>query len=545
MLFCFGTQKSGTTWLQNILSELVPTNKFAEWQFPVLAHTVENHIESFCMEHTLRNSAEHEVLASAWAALLSQVKNCTSDKSAYPCLEECGRNDGLFRYAVDSVRHYFPAAKQVMIVRDPRDVLVSSKHFFSLSNQLNERFIEDFIDSWARCNLRWFASKPDLVIRYEDLKLQFESQVTNLASMLNIFLDDTALADICATYKTIEICQKEHPAFYRKGTIGQWKEIFTSSQNDNIFDCGMEAMNLFGYTKDGDVCSEFGLALEANNEELLRSYHSIPVGDLRCVYNTDVSVALKRENILEFFIFDDGFYLMPELNAPELEYGEKGLLLICMEWGEGARLQGEHCSLVLADQMSTAPSPETWWTIDTKCLKYTQAATVIFEIPEEAYVATKLNRGLCLRLFNGVQVPFTARITDIRFVNVRQSSHFATQFSDAAPTQQGPISDHVLAFYRSVGWSPLHFAAQFGSIEIVRDLLEAGLSPDLAEANGATALHRAADANRYDVAELLIARGATLNPSPDKGIETPLDLCVKKGHERLAELLKVLISTES
>ena len=45
----------------------------------------------------------------------------------------------------------------------------------------------------------------------------------------------------------------------------------------------------------------------------------------------------------------------------------------------------------------------------------------------------------------------------------------------------------------SNGIPPLHLAAEKGHVDVVRYLVEAGVSPDLAEDDGYTALHGAAE----------------------------------------------------
>jgi ankyrin repeat protein len=50
-------------------------------------------------------------------------------------------------------------------------------------------------------------------------------------------------------------------------------------------------------------------------------------------------------------------------------------------------------------------------------------------------------------------------------------------------------------------------------------------------------LHYAADYGQKDVAELLLAKGASINAKADDG-STPLSLAAAKGHQDVAKLLR-------
>jgi hypothetical protein len=59
--------------------------------------------------------------------------------------------------------------------------------------------------------------------------------------------------------------------------------------------------------------------------------------------------------------------------------------------------------------------------------------------------------------------------------------------------------------------SPIAEAAEDGDVDEVRRLLDAGADPNIRDDNGETPLFRALQGNHYEVAELLIDRGATVS----------------------------------
>jgi len=72
------------------------------------------------------------------------------------------------------------------------------------------------------------------------------------------------------------------------------------------------------------------------------------------------------------------------------------------------------------------------------------------------------------------------------------------------------------------GWTPLHWAAYRGHVEIVKLLLERGANPNAKNNNGWTPLHIAAHEGHVEIVKILLERGA--DPwIADNGGQIPLD----------------------
>ncbi len=88
------------------------------------------------------------------------------------------------------------------------------------------------------------------------------------------------------------------------------------------------------------------------------------------------------------------------------------------------------------------------------------------------------------------------------------------------------------------GYSPLHLAAEFGRLEVARQLLGRGADPNAVSMNElrATPLHSAISAGHRDTASLLLALGAAPN-SIQRGGVTALHLAAQRGDEAVVDML--------
>ena len=88
-----------------------------------------------------------------------------------------------------------------------------------------------------------------------------------------------------------------------------------------------------------------------------------------------------------------------------------------------------------------------------------------------------------------------------------------------------------------MGNMPLHAAAAGRQIEIVRLLLERGAWVNARQHGGWTALHAAAQNGDIAMAELLIGAGADVMARADNQ-QLPWDLALTKGHQQMVEILE-------
>ncbi|AYP74289.1 ankyrin repeat protein [Fowlpox virus] len=85
--------------------------------------------------------------------------------------------------------------------------------------------------------------------------------------------------------------------------------------------------------------------------------------------------------------------------------------------------------------------------------------------------------------------------------------------------------------------SPLHYAVEIGNIEIVEALLVGGTYPDLSTDETPTALSRAVQLDKFDIAKLLLEYGADPNNYEGHYPRTPIEYAVCLQNAKMVKLL--------
>ena len=107
----------------------------------------------------------------------------------------------------------------------------------------------------------------------------------------------------------------------------------------------------------------------------------------------------------------------------------------------------------------------------------------------------------------------------------------------------GEVADahkpHMRRIAAHDGWPPLHLAAHYGHLPVVKLLVERGADLEAVSHNsiGNTALAAASFGNRFDVVRYLLGRGASLDARNRNG-KTALDRAAETGRTQMAQLLR-------
>jgi len=209
-IFLVSYQNSGSTWLKNLIYEMVRKKKFSKEssyrEFP------------FVGKH----------------------------KDSIPLINSNGIRKRIIK-SHSPYRKEYSNKKIIYLVRDPRDVFVSKFHKDSkrskkilnkdkeLSNFINGKMVSegrwDFhVNSWLN------AKKQDkvnmIIIRYKNLKMGPINILKRIANFLEINVTEK---DIDKAIKDNEFnIMKKKNKDVRKGRVGSWREELTKNQSNNI-----------------------------------------------------------------------------------------------------------------------------------------------------------------------------------------------------------------------------------------------------------------------------------------------------------------------
>lgn len=85
-------------------------------------------------------------------------------------------------------------------------------------------------------------------------------------------------------------------------------------------------------------------------------------------------------------------------------------------------------------------------------------------------------------------------------------------------------------------YTPLHYAAMFGHVEVAKLLVDKGAEIDAQDAVGKTSLHHAVDWGRHAVAEYLLEEFADINMKTNMGLRA-IVVAASKGDRKMARIL--------
>ena len=170
---------------------------------------------------------------------------------------------------IDQLRQVSPKSKKIVIVRDGRDVALSAMAFERLMSKWEapwtprKRDYLELLNTWAlRVSLlEKEIIKGDLiVIRYEDLKINFDSTVKRLFQEMGLANDLPLIQQIRGTtdFKVVSGGRspgEEAEHVIRLGMTGEWKSKLSTAKASMAWKMASYELSLLGYRQDGGIDS--------------------------------------------------------------------------------------------------------------------------------------------------------------------------------------------------------------------------------------------------------------------------------------------------
>jgi hypothetical protein len=177
------------------------------------------------------------------------------------------------------LERYFPAAKKIFLLRDPRDVVLSNvflwlgrnpnpssiqslrdRVFLLKATENYQRFLcnsdlDRFCDQWMDA-VRYLMPLCGMTIRYEDLLLDQASQLAAIFQYLSVECSAQTITGCCEASSFYRMTggrargDERVTDFFRKGIAGDWRNYLTQGDGAAIDSRIGEMMMKLGYVTD-------------------------------------------------------------------------------------------------------------------------------------------------------------------------------------------------------------------------------------------------------------------------------------------------------
>ncbi|MGD1698810.1 sulfotransferase domain-containing protein [Dapis sp. BLCC M229] len=204
------------------------------------------------------------------------------------------RIGNMFRYPIDDIDDYINSStlvwthaqmsdnvlntikkfdKLIYIIRDPRDILISWSNFvfspymqryypFLIVDETNpesylNKNMKTIVSDWMNHVGAYLKHHKDLNIYfvfYERLVDNFERELDKILEYLEIQLDEKARGDIKEKV-SFNNMKKDSPNHIRKGKLGQWVDILTDAQKEEVLEMATPLLKLLNYPLNSQIDS--------------------------------------------------------------------------------------------------------------------------------------------------------------------------------------------------------------------------------------------------------------------------------------------------
>lgn len=253
LLFTVGTPRSGTTWLQHLLSE-----------DPAIVTALETHVFDIYLRSALRGWSVMQTRVSGLDKMMTRqefVSACRGFSDRILEKVQAAKPDA--RIVMDKtpdhihhlpeIREFYPGAKFLMVVRDPRAVVASWRaagtSWAAWARQPTSYIVQQWVEGNRDARQSVAAAGDGMIVRYEDMLADPVAGLTAILGWLGLQRDPETVA------RYVEACTPENmrarmtDAFVWKAKADTWRETLSHSDVAVIEDIAGKEMAAFGYDK--------------------------------------------------------------------------------------------------------------------------------------------------------------------------------------------------------------------------------------------------------------------------------------------------------
>jgi hypothetical protein len=281
----FGAAKSGSTWVQRLLSahpqihcaESRAFGSYFDPNNPTAVHlTIDSFVQNLSRYYHPPAGADDAFYKEMLFSIVDAIGRHTLGWSGKPVYgEKITPYWGTGGAVVDRLAVYNPGLRFVHLLRDPRDVVVSgfvhqanirmgsghtkAEHYRGCldDQRVDDEILESSLSLWIDSNSAGLAAasrfERAMVLRYEDLVTEPIEQIGRLLSFLGVD-HGIGVARHCSDQASFQSLSGGRPrgeedrgSFFRKGVAGDWVQWLSASQLDTIRERAGELMGRLGY----------------------------------------------------------------------------------------------------------------------------------------------------------------------------------------------------------------------------------------------------------------------------------------------------------
>jgi len=266
--FAFGLPKSGTTWLQMMLDAHPEVSCPSEHQIDYFLRELPGLLNGYNrvlheIDRRTANQSETPLNDEDLLAITrAVVEACIDSGARRKAVRAAGIKDNSVATSFDLFRQLFPDARYLCIVRDPRDIALSSWHHNTrVEAEFRER-ASDFADWMQQTWRRWaelyrhvwdvaggaVAGNGILILRYEDLRGPAgEATLEEAFAHIGIGLDSAGARSLFAATEIDKLREGTATAFYREGRPEAWRAAPEAAVALPPPDAALPLLARFGY----------------------------------------------------------------------------------------------------------------------------------------------------------------------------------------------------------------------------------------------------------------------------------------------------------